>query len=136
MAAVECNAGANNERLVEYSPYRFDDKQYGHFDGKGKDTLNWFVHEFKPYIDANYRTQPDRASYLHRRQLHGRPHEPVRLLQYSDVSTCGGALPSLWVAPRRDGAGGPLQAGPGYRALHGLRLQREMGNHDGCGRGL
>ena len=39
VAAVECNAGANNERLVEYSPYRFDDKQYGHFDGKGKDTL-------------------------------------------------------------------------------------------------
>ena len=61
VAAVECNAGANNERLVEYSPYRFDDKQYGHFDGKGKDTLNWFVHEFKPYIDANYRTEPDRA---------------------------------------------------------------------------
>ena len=48
VAAVECNAGANNERLVEYSPYRFDDKQYGHFDGKGRDTLNWFVHEFKP----------------------------------------------------------------------------------------
>ena len=28
VAAVECNAGANNERLVEYSPYRFDDKQF------------------------------------------------------------------------------------------------------------
>ena len=31
VAAVECNAGANNERLVEYSPYRFDDPQFGHF---------------------------------------------------------------------------------------------------------
>ena len=29
VAAVECNAGANNERLVEYSPYRFDDPQFG-----------------------------------------------------------------------------------------------------------
>ena len=35
VAAIECNAGANNERLVEYSPYRFDDPTYGHFDGKG-----------------------------------------------------------------------------------------------------
>ena len=31
VAAVECNAGPNNERLVEYSPYRFDDPTYGHF---------------------------------------------------------------------------------------------------------
>ena len=94
VAAVECNAGANNERLVEYSPYRFDDKQYGHFDGKGKDTLNWFVHEFKPFIDANYRTQPDRAH------------------TFIGGSSMGS-----------DGAGGPLQAGPGHGALHGLRLQ-------------
>mgnify|MGYP000417618327 CR=1 FL=1 len=39
VAAVECNAGANNERLVEYSPYRFDDPQFGHFDGKGQATM-------------------------------------------------------------------------------------------------
>ena len=38
VAAVECNAGPNNERLVEYSPYRFDDPTYGHFDGKGQAT--------------------------------------------------------------------------------------------------
>ena len=39
VAAVECNAGPNNERLVEYSPYRFDDPTYGHFDGKGAATM-------------------------------------------------------------------------------------------------
>ena len=39
VAAVECNAGANNERLVEYSPYRFDDPQFGHFDGTGQATM-------------------------------------------------------------------------------------------------
>ena len=49
VAAIECNAGPNNERLVEYSPYRFDDPNYGHFDGKGKDTLNWFYRSAPEY---------------------------------------------------------------------------------------
>ena len=99
MAAVECNAGANNERLVEYSPYRFDDKQYGHFDGKGKDTLNWFVHEFKPCIDANYRTQPDRAHTFIGGSSMGGLMSLYALLQYSDVFGRAAALsPSLWVA--------------------------------------
>ena len=60
VAAVECNAGPNNERLVEYSPYRFDDPTYGHFDGKGQATMSWFIHRFKPFIDHNFRTLPDR----------------------------------------------------------------------------
>ena len=34
VAALQCNTGANNERLIEYSPYRFDDKKYGHFEGR------------------------------------------------------------------------------------------------------
>ena len=60
VAAVECNAGANNERLVEYSPYRFDDPQFGHFDGKGQATMSWYIHRFKPFIDRSFRTLPDR----------------------------------------------------------------------------
>ena len=60
VAAVECNAGPNNERLVEYSPYRFDDPTYGHFDGKGQATMSWYIHRFKPFIDRNFRTLPDR----------------------------------------------------------------------------
>ena len=60
VAAVECNAGANNERLVEYSPYRFDDPQFGHFDGTGQATMSWYIHRFKPFIDRNFRTLPDR----------------------------------------------------------------------------
>ena len=92
VAAVECNAGPNNERLVEYSPYRFDDKQYGHFDGKGKDTLNWLVHEFKPYIDANYRTQPDRAHTFIGGSSMGGLMSLYALLQYSDVFGRAAAL--------------------------------------------
>ena len=136
VAAVECNASANNERLVEYSPYRFDDKQYGHFDGKGKDTLNWFVHEFKPCIDANYRTQPDR-SYLHRRQLHGRLMSLYALLQYSDVFGRAAALsPSLWVAPEALTAlVGRCKLAPGT-VLYMDYGSREMGNHDGMRKGF
>mgnify|MGYP003162965975 CR=1 FL=1 len=118
VAAVECNAGANNERLVEYSPYRFDDKQYGHFDGKGKDTLNWFVHEFKPFIDANYRTQPDRAHTFIGGSSMGGLMSLYALLQYGDVFGRAAALsPSLWVLYMDYGS-------------------REMGNHDGMRKGF
>ncbi len=124
VAAVECNTGANNERLVEYSPYRFDDKQYGHFDGKGKDTLNWFVHEFKPCIDANYRTQPDRAHTFIGGSSMGGLMSLYALCSTATCLPCGGALAlAVGGSGGADSAGGPLQAGPGYRALHGLRLQ-------------
>ena len=136
VAAVECNAGANNERLVEYSPYRFDDKQYGHFDGKGKDTLNWFVHEFKPYIDANYRTEPDRDHTFIGGSSMGGLMSLYALLQYSDVFGRAAALsPSLWVAPEALTAlGGRCKLAPGT-VLYMDYGSREMGNHDGmrCG---
>ena len=137
VAAVECNAGANNERLVEYSPYRFDDKQYGHFDGKGKDTLNWFVHEFKPYIDANYRTEPDRAHTFIGGSSMGGLMSLYALLQYSDVFGRAAALsPSLWVAPEALTAlVGRCKLAPGT-VLYMDYGSREMGNHDGMRKGF
>ena len=137
MAAVECNAGANNERLVEYSPYRFDDKQYGHFDGKGKDTLNWFVREFKPYIDANYRTEPDRAHTFIGGSSMGGLMSLYALLQYSDVFGRAAALsPSLWVAPEALTAlVGRCKLAPGT-VLYMDYGSREMGNHDGMRKGF
>ena len=137
VAAVECNAGANTERLVEYSPYRFDDKQYGHFDGKGKDTLNWFVHEFKPCIDANYRTQPDRAHTFIGGSSMGGLMSLYALLQYSDVFGRAAALsPSLWVAPEALTAlVGRCKLAPGT-VLYMDYGSREMGNHDGMRKGF
>ena len=137
VAAVECNAGANNERLVEYSPYRFDDKQYGHFDGKGKDTLNWFVHEFKPCIDANYRTQPDRAHTFIGGSSMGGLMSLYALLEYSDVFGRAAALsPSLWVAPEALTAlVGRCKLAPGT-VLYMDYGSKEMGNHDGMRKGF
>ncbi len=127
VAAVECNAGANNERLVEYSPYRFDDKQYGHFDGKGKDTLNWFVH----------RTQPDRAHTFIGGSSMGGLMSLYALLQYSDVFGRAAALsPSLWVAPEALTAlVGRCKLAPGT-VLYMDYGSKEMGNHDGMRKGF
>ena len=126
VAAVECNAGANNERLVEYSPYRF-----------GKDTLNWFVHEFKPYIDANYRTEPDRAHTFIGGSSMGGLMSLYALLQYSDVFGRAAALsPSLWVAPEALTAlVGRCKLAPGT-VLYMDYGSREMGNHDGMRKGF
>ncbi len=125
VAAVECNAGPNNERLVEYSPYRFDDPTYGHFDGKGQATMSWFIHRFKPFIDHNFRTLPDREHTFIGGSSMGGLMSLYALLQYNEV-------PSAARQPcrRRSGcllkssavAGGPRKAGPRHGALHGLRL--------------
>ena len=137
VAAIECNAGPNNERLVEYSPYRFDDTNYGHFDGKGKDTLNWFVHEFKPSIDSQYRTLPDRAHTFIGGSSMGGLMSLYALLDYNDVFGRAAALsPSLWVAPAalmNLTARTKLASGTVLYMDYG---SKEMGNHEGMRKGF
>ena len=60
VAAVECNHHPDNGRMSEYSPYDFSHPRLGSFKGRGRETLEWFVHELKPWIDENYPTLPDR----------------------------------------------------------------------------
>ena len=100
VAAVECNAGPNNERLVEYSPYRFDDPTYGHFDGKGQATMSWFIHRFKPFIDHNFRTLPDRRNTILAGSSMGGLMALYGASAYNSVFQRAACLsPSLWVAP-------------------------------------
>ena len=97
VAAIECNAGANNERLVEYSPYRFDDPTYGHFDGKGQATMSWFIHRFKPLIDQNFRTLPDRANTFIGGSSMGGLMSLYAVAQYNSVFGRAAALSSsVW----------------------------------------
>ena len=49
-----------NERLDEYSPYPFYDSAFGAFHGKGIQTMEFFVYELKPYIDAHFPTSSRR----------------------------------------------------------------------------
>lgn len=127
VAAVECNAGANNERLVEYSPYRFDDPQFGHFDGTGQATMSWYIHRFKPFIDRNFRTLPDRAHTFIGGSSMGGFDEPVRPFAVQrHFQPCGGAVAvHLGVAGKAFRPCGPRKAGAGHRAVHGLRLPRD-----------
>ena len=101
VAAVECNAGANNERLVEYSPYRFDDPTYGHFDGKGQATMSWYIHRFKPFIDRNFRTLPDREHTFIGGSSMGGLMSLYAVTAFNDVYSRAACLsPSIWFATR------------------------------------
>ena len=137
VAAIECNAGPNNERLVEYSPYRFDDPTYGHFDGRGRETLDWFVREFKPTIDANFRTQPDRSHTFIGGSSMGGLMSLYALLAYNDIFGRAAALsPSLWVAPAAlMNLTARTKLAPGT-VLYMDYGSKEMGNHDGMRKGF
>ncbi|MBQ1303907.1 MAG: alpha/beta hydrolase [Erysipelotrichaceae bacterium] len=64
IAAVECNHHPETDecggRLSEYSPFDFYSPHWGDVIGRGKITMDWFVEEFKPYVDDNYPTLPER----------------------------------------------------------------------------
>ena len=61
VAAVECNHDPNNGRLSEYAPYSFSARGFGTIEGRGALTMDWLIRSFKPEIDRNYPTLPDRA---------------------------------------------------------------------------
>ena len=60
VAAVACNQSPDNSRLEEYCPWTCYMPGFGHIKGKGKLTMEWLVGTFKPYIDENFPTLPDR----------------------------------------------------------------------------
>ena len=66
VAAVECNH-EGHKRLSEYSPVPITFRDTGPVEPQGKETMDWFVEEFKPYIDTHYKTIP----------FHGRTDGPV-----------------------------------------------------------
>lgn len=59
VVAVECNH-EGNKRLEEYSPVDFEFPDIGPLKGTGKVYMDWLTDTLKPYIDANFRTLPDR----------------------------------------------------------------------------
>ena len=58
VAAVECNHSPEGGRLREYSPFTFDDPALGHIEGRGGETMDWYVNVFKPEIDRRFPTLP------------------------------------------------------------------------------
>ena len=97
IVAVECNHEGNC-RLQEYSPISFDNATLGRIKGKGRSYMNWLIHEFKPFIDANYRTLPDRANTILAGSSMGGLMAVYGCCSFNHVFQRAACLsPSLWV---------------------------------------
>ena len=96
VAAVECNHEGNS-RLSEYSPVSFD--FHGQrVVGRGKKYMDWLVGTFKPMVDENYKTLPDRANTMIAGSSMGGLMTLYALAKYGKYFSRGAALsPSLWV---------------------------------------
>lgn len=96
VVAVECNHEGNG-RLSEYSPVDFTYRNGSLIKGKGKKYMDWLVGTFKPYIDENLRTLPDRANTAIAGSSMGGLMTLYALAKYNRTFSRGAALsPSLW----------------------------------------
>ena len=102
IVAVECNHDQNNGRLKEYAPFTFKNAQVGVIEGRGKVTMDWYVNELKPAVDAHFRTMPDREHTFVAGSSMGGLMSLYALTKYNHIFSRAAALsPSLWVAPRK-----------------------------------
>lgn len=102
VAAVECNHSPNHGRLSEYAPYTFQAPGLGRIQGRGKETMEWMVHTFKPYIDQHFPTLPDRAHTFLGGSSMGGLMSLYGVMAYNEVFSRGACLsPSVWCASAR-----------------------------------
>ena len=103
-AAIECSHHAETDecggRLSEYSPFDFTASPWGAIRGRGALTMDYYVHEFKPQIDEQYPTRPDREHTFIAGSSMGGLMTLYALCEYNDVFSRGAALsPSLGFSP-------------------------------------
>ena len=60
VVALECNHSPMGGRLSEYSPFDFKAPECGFIQGRGDYTMDYFINQLKPDIDARFRTLRDR----------------------------------------------------------------------------
>lgn len=100
VVAVECNHHPDNGRLSEYSPWSFYSSGIGRVTGRGRATMEWLVHAFKPEIDREFPTLPGREDTFIAGSSMGGLMTLYAVLEYNRYFSRGAALsPSLWVAP-------------------------------------
>ncbi len=99
VAAVECCHGANGERLSEYSPFDFRAREFGELSGRGRETMEWYVNVFKPYVDSHYPTLPDREHTFIAGSSMGGLMSLYAVTEYNGVFSKAAALsPSVMIA--------------------------------------
>ena len=137
IAAVECNHSPDGGRLREYAPYSFSDPSIGKIKGLGKKTMDWLVKEFKPYIDAHYRTLPDREHTFIAGSSMGGLMTLYAVLKYNRYFSRGAALsPSVWFGHEKLSKiiqTSKIKEGTVLYMDYG---QREMPNHPGMAKYL
>ena len=102
IAAVECNHAPNGARLMEYSPYSFRDPKLGSIPGRGRETMEWLVNVFKPFVDGHFPTLPDRANTFIAGSSMGGLMSLYAVSAYNQVFSRAAALsPSVWCAVRK-----------------------------------
>ena len=104
VASVACNTHPESYRLggrfSEYSPFSFSDPRFGNIRGRGKITMDWLTKEFKPYIDANYPTRPERKYTFIAGSSMGGLMTLYAITEYNHVFSRGAALsPAVYFTP-------------------------------------
>lgn len=131
VVAVECNHKGNG-RLQEYSPVDFDDPGLGKVRGKGRIYMQWLTQTLKPYIDANYRTLPDRENTLICGSSMGGLMALYGACAYNRVFQRAACLsPSIWVEPKKILSLIEKAAVGEDTCIYLDYGSQEMGNHDG-----
>ena len=97
VAAVECSHDPNGGRLSEYAPFTFTTPEFGSLPGRGRETMEWFIHEFKPYVDNRFPTLPDRRHTFIGGSSMGGLMSLYGVTVYNQVFSRAAALsPSIW----------------------------------------
>ena len=96
VAAAECNSFPEDSeyggRLSEYTPFSFEAKPWGKIKARGKITMDWLTGEFKPCVDANYPTIPDRGHTFIGGSSMGGLMTIYALMRYNKYFSRGAAL--------------------------------------------
>jgi len=101
IVAVECNK-TGHHRLQEYCPYGYQDPKAGPIRGQGKLYMEWLVGTLKPFIDANFRTLPDREHTIIAGSSMGGLMALYGATVYNHVFQRAACLsPSLWTSPKK-----------------------------------
>ena len=100
VAAVECSHDPDNGRLHEYSPFVCDVPELGcKLKGKGRDTMEWWVNKYKPFIDNYFPTLPDREYTFIGGSSMGGLMSLYAVTKYNNVFSRAAVLsPSIWFA--------------------------------------
>ena len=101
VAAVECSHLPPCKRLCEYSPYSFSARRWGSVTGEGKETMDWFVGVFKPYVDKHFPTEPDREHTFIAGSSMGGLMALYAVTEYNHIFSRAAALsPALSFSPK------------------------------------